>query len=73
MSGRKKPAKIETFTWDEVCKRIGKENPMMIRYDGIDKIGFVREEEMHKRFSGCEFTHVEGNVYKVHSWPKKGE
>lgn len=73
MSRRKKPEKIATFTWDEVCKRIGKENQMMIMYDGISKIGFVREEKMHKMFSGCELVHVEGNAYKVYSWPKKGD
>ena len=64
---------IKILTYEEACNLIGTDNRITIRYDGLEKTGFWYEDHMLKMFSACKLTRIDGPVFQVEEWPKKGD
>lgn len=65
-----KPMKTAHLTWDDVCDRHADNEQITVYYDGIQKSGSRRDEQMKKMFEGCELVKLSRCGYEVMRWPE---
>ena len=63
--------KTSNLTWEEVVKRAGDKQAIVVHYDGIQRSGYWYEDHMMKLFSGCELMQMTQNDFEVTKWPER--
>ena len=61
---------LPKLTYDELCEKIGFNEPVTVYFDGLSRRGRLHEKYMLD-FDGCTFVWEGGLRYRVVAWPIK--